>query len=67
MTAAVAETHYRKSTTALDASIPSSGDVVMLQTTKEKATGILFPHLCNGYTLVGTGVRYKFGFVKVSS
>lgn len=25
----------------------------------------MFPKLCNGYTLVGTGVRVKYGFVKV--
>lgn len=33
--------------------------------TKEKATGIMFPSLCNGYSLVGTGVRIKYMFVKV--
>jgi hypothetical protein len=32
---------------------------------KEAATGILFPPLCNGYTLVGTGVRVKYGLIKV--
>ena len=32
---------------------------------KESATGILFPQLCNGYYLVGTGVRIKYGFIKV--
>jgi hypothetical protein len=37
----------------------------MLGPTKEKATGILFPQLCNGYTLVGCGVRVKYGFIKV--
>jgi hypothetical protein len=52
---------------ALDAPrrIPTSGDVLMLGPTKEKATGILFPQLCNGYTLVGCGVRVKYAFVKV--
>ena len=25
----------------------------------------MFPPLCNGYTLVGTGVRVKYGLVKV--
>jgi hypothetical protein len=32
---------------------------------KEPATGILFDALCNGYTLVGTGVRVKYGLIKV--
>jgi len=34
-------------------------------TVKEPATGILFPHLCNGLTFVGCGVRVKYVFVKV--
>lgn len=51
---------------ALDARrIPTSGDVLMVGPIKEKATGILFPQLCNGYTLVGCGVRVKYGFIKV--
>jgi hypothetical protein len=51
-------------TTKLDA-IPSSGDVILLGAVKEKSTGILFPKQCNGFTLAGTGVRIKYGFVKV--
>eukprot|EP00567_Pseudictyota_dubia_P003635 CAMPEP_0197442844 /NCGR_PEP_ID=MMETSP1175-20131217/8762_1 /TAXON_ID=1003142 /ORGANISM="Triceratium dubium, Strain CCMP147" /LENGTH=259 /DNA_ID=CAMNT_0042973393 /DNA_START=46 /DNA_END=825 /DNA_ORIENTATION=- len=43
----------------------SGGDIVMLAPTKEPATGILFPRLCNGMTFVGCGVRVKWGFVKV--
>ena len=43
----------------------SGGDVVMLAPTKEPATGILFPRLCNGMQFVGCGVRVKYGFVKV--
>ena len=43
----------------------SGGDVVMLAPTKEPATGILFPRLCNGMQFVGCGVRVKWGFVKV--
>jgi hypothetical protein len=43
----------------------TGGDVVMLGATKEKATGILFPNLCNAMTFVGCGVRVKYGFVKV--
>ena len=50
--------------TKLDA-IPSSGDVILLGASKEKATGILFPKQCNGFMLAGTGVRVKYGFVKV--
>ena len=42
------------------------GDVINTGTpVKEKATGILFPQLCNGYYLAGCGVRIKYGFVKV--
>ena len=52
------------SITKLDA-IPSSGDVILLGAVKEKSTGILFPKQCNGFTLAGTGVRIKYGFVKV--
>jgi hypothetical protein len=44
---------------------PVSGDVIFLGAIKEKSTGILFPKLCNGFTLAGTGVRVKYGFVKV--
>lgn len=48
------------------ASIPSSGDVISAGTpVKEGATGILFPPLCNGYYLAGTGVRVKWGLIKV--
>jgi hypothetical protein len=47
-------------------SIPSSGDVISAGTpVKEVATGILFPTLCNGYYLAGTGVRVKWGLIKV--
>jgi len=52
------------SLTLLD-TIPTSGDVLMMQPAKEKSTGILFPKLCNGMTLVGTGVRVKWGLIKV--
>ena len=46
--------------------LPASGDIVNVgQVTKEKATGIPFPALCNGMSLVGTGVRIKYMFVKV--
>ena len=37
----------------------------MLSPSKEPATGILFPKLCNGMTFAGCGVRVKYGFVKV--
>ena len=51
--------------TLCDAAIPTGGDVIMLAPTKEKATGILFPGLCNGLRFVGCGVRVKYGFIKV--
>jgi len=52
--------------TALAARLPSSGDVISSGTpVKEPNTGILFPQLCNGYYLAGTGVRVKYAFVKV--
>lgn len=64
--AGVVATCYATSTTSMDPRrIPTSGDVLMLGPVKEKSTGILFPKLCNGYSLVGTGVRIKYGFVKV--
>jgi hypothetical protein len=48
------------------ARIPTSGDVVSVGTlTKEQQTGIAFPPLCNGMSLVGVGVRIKYVFVKV--
>jgi len=54
--------HY----TSLAARIPVSGDLIAIgKPTKEKSTGILFPALCNGLSLVGTGVRIKYVFVKV--
>ncbi|KAL7552758.1 hypothetical protein ACHAWF_015996 [Thalassiosira exigua] len=37
----------------------------MLSPSKEPATGILFPRLCNGMTLAGCGVRVKWSFIKV--
>jgi hypothetical protein len=48
------------------AKLPASGDIISTGTpVKEPATGILFPQLCNGYYLAGTGVRIKYAFVKV--
>jgi hypothetical protein len=43
----------------------TTGDVLNFGVTKEPATGIPFPKLCNGLTFVGCGVRVKYGFVKV--
>lgn len=58
--------HDDRRYTRAAARIPTSGDVVSIGSpTKEKATGILFPNLCNGMTIAGVGVRYKYGFVKV--
>lgn len=52
--------------TRLDARLPTSGDIISTGTpVKEPSTGILFPQLCNGYYLVGTGCRVKYAFVKV--
>eukprot|EP00542_Grammatophora_oceanica_P012146 CAMPEP_0194032680 /NCGR_PEP_ID=MMETSP0009_2-20130614/5568_1 /TAXON_ID=210454 /ORGANISM="Grammatophora oceanica, Strain CCMP 410" /LENGTH=256 /DNA_ID=CAMNT_0038673193 /DNA_START=58 /DNA_END=828 /DNA_ORIENTATION=+ len=51
--------------TTFSEKLPTSGDVLMMQPVKEKSTGILFPKLCNGMTLVGTGVRVKWGLIKV--
>jgi hypothetical protein len=52
--------------TSLLSRIPSGGDVLMVGApVKEKATGIMFPQLCNGMNLVGTGVRIKWGLIKV--
>lgn len=45
---------------------PIGSEPVMLAPSKEPATGILFPRLCNGMTFAGCGVRVKWGFVKVS-
>uniref|UniRef100_A0A7S3L7L1 Chalcone isomerase domain-containing protein n=1 Tax=Amphora coffeiformis TaxID=265554 RepID=A0A7S3L7L1_9STRA len=48
------------------ASMPLGGDIISAgKPVKEKATGILFPALCNGYYFAGCGVRIKYGFVKV--
>lgn len=47
------------------AASPLGSEPVMLSPTKEPATGILFPSLCNGMNFVGCGVRVKWGFVKV--
>jgi hypothetical protein len=44
---------------------PASGDVLLLGAIAEKSTGILFPKLCNGFTLAGTGARAKYGFFNV--
>lgn len=50
------------------ARIPTSGDVLSVgMPVTEEATGIPFPQLCNGFRLVGQGVRVKYVFVKVST
>lgn len=65
--AAVAVHNHEKLGPTLNAArLPTSGDVLSAGTpTKEPQTGILFPPLCNGMQLVGTGVRIKYVFVKV--
>lgn len=64
-TAALAFAATATTRTRLDAGVPTSGDVIMLGAEKESSTGILFPKQCNGFMLAGTGVRVKYGFVKV--
>jgi hypothetical protein len=55
-----------QSSASMAARIPTSGDVLSVgMPVKEPATGINFPALCNGYQLVGQGVRIKYVFVKV--
>ena len=54
-------------TVQCSAAAPLGGEPVMLSPSKEPATGILFPRLCQGMTFVGCGVRVKYGFVKVRS
>lgn len=52
--------------TSLLSRVPSGGDVFMVGApVKEKATGIMFPQLCNGMNLAGCGVRVKWGLIKV--
>jgi len=58
-------THFAKCAAYTNNMIKTGGDVVMLGPTKENATGILFPNLCNAMTFVGCGVRVKYGFFKV--
>jgi hypothetical protein len=59
-------TDLHQATQLEKSSIPSSGDVISCGTpVKEAATGILFPPLCTGYYLAGTGVRVKWGLIKV--
>ena len=46
--------------------VPRVSDITNIgKITKEPATGIAFPELCNGMTLAGVGVRIKYVFVKV--
>eukprot|EP00560_Eucampia_antarctica_P006713 CAMPEP_0197824106 /NCGR_PEP_ID=MMETSP1437-20131217/1410_1 /TAXON_ID=49252 ORGANISM="Eucampia antarctica, Strain CCMP1452" /NCGR_SAMPLE_ID=MMETSP1437 /ASSEMBLY_ACC=CAM_ASM_001096 /LENGTH=205 /DNA_ID=CAMNT_0043423607 /DNA_START=229 /DNA_END=846 /DNA_ORIENTATION=+ len=43
-----------------------SSDILGLgKITKEPATGIMFPQLCNGMTFAGCGVRVKWAIIKV--
>jgi len=58
--------HEETKRTSMAARLPSSGDVLSVGTPViEAATGIAFPQLCNGFRLVGQGVRIKYVFVKV--
>mmetsp|Transcript_25401 Transcript_25401/g.41726 ORF Transcript_25401/g.41726 Transcript_25401/m.41726 type:complete len:267 (-) Transcript_25401:298-1098(-) len=65
---AVADDNYNTNNNfaACAAKVPTSGDVLSVgKITKEPATGISFPELCNGLSLAGVGVRIKYVFVKV--
>lgn len=58
--------HNETNHTSMAARLPSSGDVLSVgMPVIEVATGIAFPQLCNGFRLVGQGVRIKYIFVKV--
>jgi len=64
--AAVVVTVAAVSTTAAAATIGCDAkDVLGIEPHQETSTGIWFPHLCNGMTFTGCGVRVKYGFVKV--
>jgi hypothetical protein len=60
------ERNRNSDTTSLEARVPLGGDIIGVGApVKEKATGILFPYMCNAMTLVGTGVRVKYYVAKV--
>lgn len=64
LTTAAALTNMK--TCVADSRIAATGDIIQTGVpVKEKATGILFPKLCNGLFLTGCGVRIKYGFIKV--
>jgi hypothetical protein len=63
---AVAYTATHQDTTRIAGCVSRVQDVLSVgKITKEPATGISFPELCNGMTLAGVGVRIKYVFVKV--
>jgi predicted small secreted protein len=46
--------------------VPIGGELIQTAPpVKEPKTGILFPVLCNGYSLAGVGVRIKWGLIQV--
>ncbi len=61
----VAKSDAESSSLAQCSAAPLGVELVMLSPSKEPATGILFPKLCNGMTFAGCGVRVKYGFLKV--
>jgi hypothetical protein len=64
--ASLSTNNHQRSALAAARTLTTSGDVITTGTpVKEKATGILFPQLCNGFTLAGCGVRIKYGLIKV--
>lgn len=51
---------------ACERRVPTSGDIFSVgKITKEPATSIGFPALCNAMSLAGVGVRVKYVFVNV--
>lgn len=57
---------HETNVSTMAARVPTSGDVLSVgMPATEAATGIKFPQLCNGYKLVGQGVRIKYVFVKI--
>jgi hypothetical protein len=59
------ENHY-KTYNAAQKPPPIGGELILTSPpVKEPKTGILFPVLCNGYSLAGVGVRIKWGLIQV--
>jgi hypothetical protein len=58
--------HHKTYNDARKPSVPIGGELIQTAPpVKEPKTGILFPVLCNGYSLAGVGVRIKWGLIQV--